>query len=271
MTLAIEISQQLSVQFSNFNVFVLLSVTSYAFDAVGVGWICTTLSFVSLKPLSVRSNDMADGSSIWLNERDKFLRLTELQRRLLLFNVGVCGCCCDPYDKCISSSYEKLPVSFDSEERSSCKWNDLRLFMLELDARVSDDVSSDRQFRSDDERSGVLRNNNDGEPFWSFCVWVRDFFIDGGVVAGSGSFEMGDIQPNDSRSIDFSEISSGERTSTWFEFNGVKNRRPRKPFMACWNLQNKSHIFSVNILKRVVHNYTHTHRKWNWQMWHQLW
>lgn len=42
-------------------------------------------------------------------------------------------------------------VSFDSDDRSSCSWNDLRL-MLELEARVSVDMSRERQLRSEHAR-----------------------------------------------------------------------------------------------------------------------
>lgn len=54
-----------------------------------------------------------------------------------------------------------------------------------------------------DERSGVLRTNDD----------VSSFFRDDGKLCGLDcgvvAFDMGDIQPNDSRPAEHNETSSG--------------------------------------------------------------
>lgn len=206
-------------------------------------WLATQSWFISLNPLSVRSSEMAElwCSSIWLNERDRFLRLTELQRRLLLFMVGVCGCCCEPYDSCISSSYEKLAVSFDSVERSSFKRNDFRLHELLQLTALSVDISNDFHWHID-ERSGVLRINDNASSF--FRDDGKLFGLDCGVV----DFDMGEIQPNDSRPTEPNETSSGGWFSSWVK------RRARILQSSCQNdKQTKLYKKSILFVQKLNH------------------
>ena len=86
---------------------------------------------------------------------------------------------------------------------------------------LSVDVSNDFH-RPIDERSGVLRNNDDSES---------SFFRDDGKLFGRDcgviDFDIGDIQPNDSRPTEFNETSSGGSFSSCAFLHGVIKRRAR--------------------------------------------